>query len=310
MITQFLVDMKYITFTIFIALSGCTHYQPFSLSDKARSYEPFKEVSIGSISTFSIGTPEYRELDSDIASFMQNRTAFIIGKEDFAKDEVEYSSRSQEAENGKVEISFKFSVGNSGYMGQAALVSNDGYFLTAAHVVDSPQSRIAALHFDSENQNGELRVVPFRKVLVDSDADFAIIKAEVFSPSVFKMAKTSLSKGDRIFCGGWLNGGASSGVVNKIEQMESTLIDSYERTRATSPTRKGDSGSAAINENGELSGVVVAVSWGVRKFSILVQPDLNLINEIIETDRKQNGTNKKELAIGTTRPVSEINTSS
>ncbi|MBN1674615.1 MAG: trypsin-like peptidase domain-containing protein [Kiritimatiellae bacterium] len=187
--------------------------------------------------------------------------------------------------------------------GHAVLISQDGYFATAAHNLRNKEKQDGRLAFCTvhfELRKVEPAILSFRTVIADQIADFAIVKADVLSPIFLSPRASPPKMGEGVFLGaGWLaaNGGASHGVVTGIDECESETIGRYRRVRCTAFSMPGDSGTAVTDDLGRWLGVALSAwyshDWTKSLWRTeftetkFVMPHAARLLEIIENDRRK-----------------------
>ena len=141
--------------------------------------------------------------------------------------------------------------------GSGVIISQDGYILTCAHVVDGATSVKVQL------QNGET----YDATIVGSDAtsDIAVLKIEAtgLTPAVIGDSD-SLAVGEEVIAVGnplgTLGGTVTNGIISALNRqvtVENTEMTLIQTNAAVSP---GNSGGGLFNANGELIGIVNAKS--------------------------------------------------
>ncbi|MDQ8202702.1 serine protease [Pelagicoccus sp. SDUM812003] len=175
--------------------------------------------------------------------------------------------------------------------GSAALVSEDGYFLTANHVVDEKKVWIVFVEeiVDIPNQKTIERfsISSVRTVFSNKKADFAIIKAPFKGPKeCLDLREEPINKRETIFSGGRLNE-TGAGYYDLSFIYGKKIYDGYEfhETPSTIPTLPGDSGSAAIDNKGRIFGIHTGSS-ARRSIFVMLNPKETI--KIIEKDRIDN----------------------
>ena len=205
-----------------------------------------------------------------LQSFVNDRSVVIVTGVDIAavkRVSTGTVAIQLDAEEGeRLEISF----------GLAAALTTDGYLLTAAHVVRE----------DGKNSDSVWLVrnalkEPFsraRIVWTDPVADLAIVKGD-FEMAKFETARRLPLAGEVVFCHG-KDAWPSAGRVDRV------LVDRRRRTYViehTGPLKRGDSGGAAVNADGELLGVNTEISFSG---STAVVAPAEAIRAVIARDRR------------------------
>jgi 2-alkenal reductase len=147
----------------------------------------------------------------------------------------------------------QFTVGT----GSGAIISEDGYIITNAHVVTGAQGISVAFN------NGQ-KVVTAKLVGEDTDGDIAVLKVDVKVPAVLKFGDSSkLEIGETVIAIGAALGdfrnSVTKGVVSGINRTipGDTSPNVYIQTDA--PINHGNSGGPLLNLKGEIIGINTAV---------------------------------------------------
>ena len=152
------------------------------------------------------------------------------------------------------------SFGDTVYRGSGFAVSEDGYILTCAHVVDLPSSMYRIVY--------HLQVLPAEVVATDDTNDLALMKVDT-STKPLKLAPEPPDKGEQIYLIGW------------PENSNITLLEgTYEGTEVQTgnqffdlislPMYQGVSGSSVINTKGEVVGVAAAMATDDHTIGLIV----------------------------------------
>jgi S1-C subfamily serine protease len=159
--------------------------------------------------------------------------------------------------------------------GLAAAVSEDGYYITASHVLEEGMP-VLLVH----DQAGEFGYELVREVWRAEDGrDLALLKGRP-RKSCFPIALKIPAEGDVVVAAG-ASGGDSAGVVLGVDG---------EHILHSAPLRRGDSGGPLVNKNGALIGVNRAIHLdpfrGRRNEAIIL--DADEITRLILEDRRKN----------------------
>ena len=174
--------------------------------------------------------------------------------------------------------------------GSAAAITEDGYFLTAYHVVAQGLPWIvwteqsADCHAKEHQQlNVSRKIGPIRIVYSNKKADFAIIKAPFDVSAFLEIRETKAERGEVLFSGGWLNEtGAGRVKLTRSKAYEKHL---FREMMTSIPLLEGDSGSPVIDQQGKLCAISSAA---FAKISLVVNLEPSEIDRIIERDRIAN----------------------
>ena len=285
---------------------GCSSIEfPYTTSDKeaSMSYHLGKRITVASMSTNQQGV-RYEQINNyDIPSYLLTHTGRIISSKtikdqnivaDVSSETVEEERTMNEQgllESRSTAVSQSHKLKIDGLekhtFGQAVIVSKDGYFLTAAHVVDSGQSLLLFNLPDSESSRILPTVLPFRTVLRNGRGDLAIIKADINVPHHIDLHEDRPVVGELLFAGGWGNfgnGGVGSGLLKqKYRSLNSKGLNIIHWATSI-PALPGDSGSGVISEDGKLRGIVIQL---IETASIIATMDTETIRKAIEADRNE-----------------------
>ncbi|MDQ8205792.1 serine protease [Pelagicoccus sp. SDUM812003] len=244
-----------------------------------------------------LGESEQRTLDSNVYLFIHSASIIFALSDDMHPTVEEIVLDDGDIGNKIVWKNAHGPAEGEGMRGGVACpISEDGYFLTAYHVLED---RITWLWTeqvvgDTEGGSDPTTVHLFGKlriVYADKKQDFAIVKADYKVRHYLEIRESPLQKGEEVFGGGpWHNTGA--GVIqseSRIDSYDLEEIDQYRRIYTSVPLAKGDSGSPLVDKKGNLIGVNTAGShlkpW---IFSMATMPDKASIMGIIEKDRISN----------------------
>jgi len=263
----------------------------------------------GGRDVFTHGNPAVRQFQRDQANHLVEgkRRAFL---EKHVGDRVEGIWCKRDA-------SLRPSSGNLGLAGRAAAVSLDGYFLTAYHVVDDGPfylyERIPTAKYERDFKAAKSKGEPLffseekgkeyfkdkieggRIVWSDPQSDLALIKFDRVSDTYFEDFSKSLDRGGIVIAaddkgtGKAPSGGSVEQVVGnwkyfaagKIVEVK-RLSSSLSQVASTMVARKGMSGSAITDVNGDFCGVLSGIEGRGRKFrfswsSTMTQEKLNAL---------------------------------
>ncbi len=216
-------------------------------------------------------------------------------------------------------FTFHWEIKTGETLGAAAVVADDGYILTAAHVVDEPPIDLIAL---VENDDGDPHFLrsPVRVVWApdarSSEIDLAVVHASVGPLEAFRLADKTAETDDRIITGGWpvtnmplesdwsrLSAGR---VLSVTERDAEGLSPAVTILHHDAPIVHGDSGGPVLDAKGYLLGVNSTFSFDLNwlewfaailgrvpsqldldKYSAkAIMPDPEWLREVIENDRR------------------------
>ena len=215
--------------------------------------------------------------------------------------------------------------GRPGSGGAAAVpVSEDGYFLTAGHIVQSASSLILVGPFGQEDGSPQVHKVPARVVWEPdgelelgnpaSGPDIAIIHAIGAHLPVFMIDGEPPQVGDSIIIAGWpfkYFDSFPEGAIKAAGQVQSVDVwhavgsyPAYTMVHHDAPMVEGDSGGPVLDRKGYLVGInssfrgsasywqAFALIAGrtvtpdkLDYISTAIMPDPNWLREVIEQDR-------------------------
>ena len=227
-------------------------------------------------------------------------------------------------------LSFDWKAKGGESFGAAAVLANDGYFLTAAHVVDELPMDLIALVPD-DNGDPIPRRSPVRIVWSSGDPsgdfDIAVIHADVGPLKALELAGSIPVTEDPIVTGGWpmqhLGKGSgrsriSAGRILSVTERDSKdNIPAFTIVRHDAPILHGDSGAPVLNREGRLLGVNCKVNYDIAFWDVLaallgrkpdridagsftgeaILPDPDWLRKVIGTDRRERAADS--LPVGT-----------
>ena len=270
-----------LTGSVFLFLSGCTNHFYWQVTDwladkKAQSLAGWESEIVD-------GKSLMESLGPRVAMLMSN-----------------FDSVSVEIEESELSIHGK-GKGKWG-VGSAVPISDDGYFLTAAHNIDGEESLHLIVGLSEENGRTRAAGVPARMVWTSMagttanddpesgepmpEMDFAIVHADMESiPSFapFRLSDTVPQEEDPVIVAGWpiahfktFKSGArlSAGRILSVELQESRgTSPEFLVLKHDVPFVIGDSGGPLVDRNGDLVGINAEFRFTYdrpKKLSILV----------------------------------------
>ncbi len=158
--------------------------------------------------------------------------------------------------------------------GLAAAISEDGYYITASHVIEIGMP-VLLVHAQADGFGYELAREVWR---ADDGRDLALLKGRP-RKTCFPVSVISPNAGELVLAAG-ASGGDSVGVILGLGD---------EHILHTAPLRRGDSGGPLINTDGVLIGVNRAIHvdpfHGRRNEAVILDPDE--IVRLIRRDRRK-----------------------
>ncbi|MBQ3459643.1 MAG: trypsin-like peptidase domain-containing protein [Solobacterium sp.] len=152
------------------------------------------------------------------------------------------------------------SFGDTIYRGSGYAVSDDGYILSCAHIVDHPSVRYRVVY--------HLQLLPAELIAVDADRDLALLKVAAATVPL-RMSEKEPATGENIWLIGWPE-----------DQPKTILSGTYDGTEVQSgrqsfrlihlPMYQGVSGSCVINEKGEVVGTAAAMDSNDHTLGLII----------------------------------------
>lgn len=268
-------SFKLSSFGVFLLLAGCTNFERL---------------------TYDL--PETRELQRESLKRVSAKPIRGESIEDFFRDKV-----------GLIVL------GNQSFpSGRAVPITQDGYYLTAWHVVD--QGNFSLSNFVSLKPLPVGRVVeakdyyrddlhPGRLVWKDEKNDLAIVKFDFEPKHTFSLSGAALKPGENVFSAAV---GTNSGVLLVFPDMElkdgvgngpyqtAGSVSRVQRSSDNNPTfvyrsnlvaRGGMSGGAVVNATGDLVGILIQIQAGLlgSPSTIFSMLEAEKVRAIVEQDR-------------------------
>ncbi len=190
-------------------------------------------------------------------------------------------------------VNHKFAIANApkdADGGSAAPISEDGYFLTADHVLNEvPSKNIFIIYANG----GKIITSRARLVWRSAADDLAILHIPYKTPYYFQWSSPSrhITSGLPI-----IHGGMATGIKSNHGTLRSTLRPESQLTRSRTfkmdiPLEPGDSGGPVIDAYGNLIGVNSAVEFLIPLETAIfidsegVRPNIQKIRELVQRDR-------------------------
>ena len=220
-----------------------------------------------------------------IGEYLIERSALIIGGKDLELEAVYNKYKGKEGG----EYNFKLHGDRLESASMAAALSEDGYFLTTAHSVDSKEITVCYMA-EGQVQHGRGRLV-----IVCPDIDVALIKANVKCLHWFELDTVNTPVGLKIVShGGVVSGNVAGGSVRRITRgafLRESIEIPFEKFKTSLPIGRGGSGSPIVDLDGQFHGICTD-AWHGMIFKLLgyvtigVKPSYSFLESIIEEDRK------------------------
>lgn len=249
-----------------------------------------ERIEIEETVSYPTTSGEYPVATQDIEDYITTRVGIIAGADDVDEIaiDISYETTSFESEGDEttVSVSGDYTIEGLDSGGTATIVTPDGYFLTAAHVVESKQHRLVFSLIDIDTKQPETKVFDVRTVYINEEADFAIIKAELKFPLHFRLEEeVPIKVGDEIYAGGilWPIG---YGLIEQVDEKIGEAEMPYLTIKTSTPLLRGDSGGPAVDNSGRLLGIAKRVYFGRGSpYSVFTMLDRKKIQNIIASDR-------------------------
>ncbi|MBL7645593.1 MAG: trypsin-like peptidase domain-containing protein [Candidatus Hydrogenedentes bacterium] len=289
---------------IVLCVAGCAGRQRLetkTMERKAASLADYGPESIQAIVPF----PEAPGSDTDVrgiapTTFLAIHSGVLLSGDGLDEDEflAQFEERQETRRDRGIDLELNIQTEALGGAGACVPVSNDGYFLTASHVLDYTDTYV--IYFTSDETHTYARSARCR--LVERyGSDLAVLHVDIKTPRYLRLADEPLTKGDEVFGGNvWVGQAAAGKYLREIEGQYVTSRREVEGTfiYTDMPALPGDSGSALINRKGELCGIIVSGAESERLLGpISVRRDYAIaaplyreaIVEVIARDRTENG---------------------
>jgi len=139
--------------------------------------------------------------------------------------------------------------------GTATAIARDGYFLTAAHVLDRGVPLL--LRKDRRHWRLKLNLVPTRVVWSDPELDLAVIHAPLRLRRWLELTPEPGPRGEEVCSGGYVDGEVwvSLAAGELLEGHPAASEVPATRVDHSCPLRMGDSGGPLIDAQGRLLGI-------------------------------------------------------
>ncbi len=268
-------------------LTSCILLPSNTHRDQIRSLAKYDSRGIDA----PVSMPELKNRTNEgfsAADFLTLHSGLIVSGKYIDNDFRSRLATSRGSEAGVLELGFSVPIakGGSGF-GSCAPVTQDGYFVTAAHVLAHEDSYV--LYATSNQQKTYIDYAPIRVVYRNNAADVAIVKAKISTPRYLRFRYDDLAPGETLFAGGWMHERAGGQFLqyNTVNSDSSGTL--FRKVVTTLPMLKGDSGSPLIDRHGRLCGVLSTMRLGVvikmKPKSTAVQMTPKEVERIIREDR-------------------------
>ena len=175
--------------------------------------------------------------------------------------------------------------------GSAAPISNDGYFLTADHVLATAAERNIFVIYGRVGNN---KVRKARIVWRSPGEDLAILHIPLETPNYYQWsaADSWLPIGTNVIHGGVVSGEKTGPGELRTNLAPERSFTGSRRFKIGIPLKPGDSGGPLVDARGNLIGINSAVAFlvPIKKAMFLysegTRPSLRSVQKIIDRDRK------------------------
>lgn len=231
------LSVSWILLWVLPVTTGCVTGLRPTAEDRRESFKPFSEVTIE---------------DIPISDFLITRLSFVYSEDRYP---VEWEVQVNEDEGN---ATFTLTGDRKGL---AAPVSQDGLYVTAAHIVGQ-DTNVGVLHFNIEERT--LVKMPANVVFLNEQLDLAVLKTAKKPPSSlrwFSCSTSSLRSGEGVVViqpsedGGFLAGGKIVALSPNRIGPETQNVE-FSQFTASLPITKGASGSPVVDLQGNLQGVL------------------------------------------------------
>lgn len=180
--------------------------------------------------------------------------------------------------------------------GSAAPITEDGYFLTADHVLaKSPGKNVFIIY----GQGGNVVISRARIVWRSQESDLAILHLPIKTPYYYQWTAPDrwLSPGHGIIHGGMATGSESPPGRLRTALAPEGSFTGNRRFKIDIPLQPGDSGGPVVDAYGNLVGINSAVEYLIPlETAIFIdsegnRPSVRKINSIIRKDRQNRNPN-------------------
>lgn len=273
-----------------LGLSSCVITPMNTHMDQRRSIARYDSVGIEA----PVSLPELQNGATDqgfsAPDFLTLHSGMIVSGQYVNEDFKKKMATTRDAQEGVLELGFSVPIapGGSGF-GSCAPVTNDGYFITAAHVLAHEENFV--LYATSNAKKTFIDYAPLRVVYRNEEADFAIVKTSIKTPRFLKFRTDPLKRDTVLFAGGWMHE-KGGGHYLSSEPVPGDQDGKFTKVVTTLPMIKGDSGSPLIDQQGHLCGTLSTMRLGVvvklKPKSTAVMMNPSDIQAIIARDRAGN----------------------
>lgn len=177
--------------------------------------------------------------------------------------------------------------------GSAAPISEDGYFLTADHVLaEAPEKNVFIIYANG----GKIVTSAARIVWRSAKDDLAVLHIPIKTPYYYQWSSSGqrIPSGLPIIHGGMATGLKSSSGTLRTSLAPDTVLSRSRTFKMDIPLEPGDSGGPVIDAYGNLLGINSAVEFLIPLETAIfidsegVRPNIRKIQGVIHRDRNSN----------------------
>jgi S1-C subfamily serine protease len=182
--------------------------------------------------------------------------------------------------------------------GSAAPISDDGYFLTADHVlIDVADKHIFVIYANG----GKITTIKARVVWRSAKDDLALLHIPMKTPYYYRWSSPTrrIPQGLPVIHGGMATGTKSSTGVLRTGLAAESWMSRGRFFKMDIPLEPGDSGGPVIDAYGNLIGINSAVEYLIPLETAIfidsegVRPNIRKINELMQVDRNSNSISNR-----------------
>ena len=273
-------------FAACFALAGCAGFQA-TKEDQVRSMEKFKEEKFAaSIQLTELDKTKLPLLDAKSYLRMISFSVLSMSNSETYARYAQVFALFNEGKNDEAAASEKVigTPANKMGIGSAVAITEDGYLITAAHVIKHPNFMV--LDWDLIDRKVRARLGHARTVFTDEKADFALLKYERTVSRCVEIRGEAPPLHALLFSGG-LRNETGAGRLLASHEFRSNTGHKYRRLRSSIPVLPGDSGSAVIDTAGRLIRVTTnsirVPFWQAKGLAVMLNPVE--LQRLIDEDR-------------------------
>lgn len=240
-------------------IAGCS--QGPTIEDQNRSFKRYENSNLGGML---------------VKDYLLARTALVMN------GDIKIGSNAL-MEQGR----WKIDHGSALSTGVACAISPDGYFISAKHVIEAPETELVYFTNHGPKISG-IRIIES----LDSH-DLVLFKSDLKTKYFFPISPVRSPAGLDVISGGFSVNSNSAGklIVERKERTNGTQTENVQISilKSTLPLRKGDSGGPLIDDKGILRGInsLVPIFYNLQKDPVSYHffPSYDWLNTRIQKDR-------------------------